>query len=198
MITMKKAIVLVVSLLALAPIAAVHGQITLSTTLPAGSYSRKDVELLRFAGSGYKFLWFDDTTGVVHRWNLDGTPFDSFSVAYPTWPCTSCHLEYVSEGLFERDSAHVAYVLYLDSKPRVSIIRDDRQELLRVDSGLLYTISGAPGQFVRSPIVQTPEGTKLLVDMVDGTTRVYDLPGHLTATAIREEGGGEMPMSARV
>jgi hypothetical protein len=177
---MKKFINLVVLVLLTSNLFA---QITLEHSYPNGKW---ETSIVKLSNSGMKYQWVDVSTGELKLYNLDHSLFKSMT--FPVLAnVTSTEVAYVSETTFDLDAGVEFLVSYIDDNNwmnSVTKIIDESGALILNATSETPSINTYDG--IHGAIFNTPSGTKMILDNhSDNAAKVYNLPGTLIATAIK-------------
>ena len=148
-----------------------QAQITLEHSYPQANTGGTNRELsIGVLDSGmYKYLYLNYLTEQLVVYNLDHSVFASATIPI-AWD-GNYRIQYVTRSLFDCDTTNMEYIMaHYDFDPMagidvrfVRIYRFDGTVLFEADSVELLASFGSVA-FVRSPIVTTPAGSKLLLD----------------------------------
>ena len=159
-------------------------QITLDTIYSPG------VELIKLDNSTYKYLRKDLPDSSFTLYNLNYSIYKTIHipVTFPNnYPASD--IGFITTTLFDCDSTNIEYLvrLYKNSIYSTKIYREDGTLLLSVDTACVFRFPTMFGTESTAPIVNTPNGTKMMLDSYYGSTLVYSLCGTLP-TGMRKVG----------
>ena len=150
------------------------GQITLeytNDTLAFGDFYCTDI-----GGGDFKYVSVNQKTNGFSLYNMDMSPFLT-NVIVPTTTDSIKNgfvIIYITNTLFDCDSTNIEYVFEkpvgITPMPSFKVLRTDGTLLLKVDSArgpYCYGCSG--GAFELKPILNTPQGAKLFLDILNPT-----------------------------
>lgn len=181
-----------------------NAQISLNfrRNVPAsGAYPSAPV-LNKLGISGYKYVWFNNSTKTIEIYNTNQSLFKSIAVPTASTSITTAgSVYYISETLFNSDNLiEYAYVGYTGSGPNITakfyIFNENGSQLFFRDSAQ-FSFSTTSNLSVANTEPVFYDGTKTVMRLNIGSNAVayeyYDLPG--TLPCIQCSGSG--PTSAR-
>ena len=160
------------------------GQITLeyaNDTLAFGDFYCTDI-----GGGDFKYVSVNQKTNGFSLYNMDMSPY-LMNVIVPTTTDSIKNgfvVIYITKTLFDCDSTNIEYVFErpvgITPMPSFKVFRTDGTLLLKVDSARgPYGYGGSfAGSMELKPIINTPEGTKLFLDILNPTglgIKIYSL-----------------------
>ncbi len=172
---MKKSILILVTIIF--SVYQSNSQVTFDTSIPGG------VSLIKLHNNGYKYKQYAANT--ITLYNLNNTVYKTINI--PTQSVAPNSIGYISENLFDLDNDIEFAVYYLTdgtlpTKGYFYIYNEDGSTLFYKDSvSLTQPISvTVPNIFDNTQIVYyTSSGAKLKLNMENGNTNIYNIPGTL-------------------
>ena len=137
-------------------------------------YNSEDVEFKMLENYGIKYYFVDEVNHEINFYNLDHSLFKSISIV--TDSTEGYNISFVSESLFDTDNRfeYIKTTWVSSQLFYMKIYNEDQELLLSIDSVALFSSASSLGG-----IVNTSEGTKMILRHYDESSRVYGLPGHL-------------------
>lgn len=160
----------------------IRSQITLEHTYPGISWltSNKNNMSLVHVGNGiYKYVYLNFSNFKIY--NSNHSLYASGTVPSSAMPLANNTIWYFTTSMFDCDSSNIEYVVSssdLSNPPchncKVSVCRTDGTVIFTRDSAMIY-VGGAQLPIGRSPIMNSDNGTKMLVELTNGNLEIYDL-----------------------
>ena len=162
-------------------------QITLEHTYPNAVdvlNGSKTSVLIDLGDSVFNYLLKDEKTSRYTLYNLNHSL--NISDTFPVRKGTTAYVQYgyFSRSLFDCDTSNIEFLLYniVNTSPSkwysyVSIYRTDGTRIFFRDSSIVYLNYGSSAD--GSQIVVTPNGTKLMIKLMNGDLEIYSLCGKL-------------------
>lgn len=157
-----------------------NAQITLETTYPTGGVNY--LRLVKLSSSGDKYVINDNTT--ITLYNLNHTVFKTITIPTFSTGINHCQIYYLSEELFNTNSADVEYFINYTGTTNQSLghcaVVDELGNILFARDSTV--ISGGLGYGNEDFIVPTANGTKMIIWSnlyTNNNGWVYSLPGTL-------------------
>ena len=156
-------------------------QITLEQVYPNASFKTgRQFQIVNLGNENHKYLLTDLGNSTFTFYNLNHSIYLTATIPV-VWSNNNYKVQYFSNTLFDCDSSNIEYMLvynkctvYPDCIQYISVYRTDGTLLFSEDSVRALNISGGP-TINRNYIVNTPNGTKLILDHEDSTVRVFGL-----------------------
>jgi hypothetical protein len=156
----------------------VQGQITLEATYPnAAGQGNNQFGIVNLGHNDYKYLFLQATSHIFKLYDLNHSLY--MTVNIPVVSSGIFPVQHLSRSLFDCDSANIEYIMNCDLPPHVYVYRTDGTLLFEADSVHGYFVLSNSGGFDKQYITSTPSGTKMELDHMDGSVRVYSLCGTL-------------------
>ena len=158
-----------------------NAQITLLKTYPTDTsqYYVQPFQPVYLKHSGYKFVFLHSDTLTFYNLNLSLYKNAIFPAYWLSGP-PSCHIEYISEGLFDLDTLHIDYSIVNAYGDSIVVYKDDGTVVYRNDTACDWFSLGGMGFTVSSPIITTDSGTFMILRIRrSSATQLYKLPGSL-------------------
>jgi len=173
---MKKIILITATILSCLTL---NAQIVLENTYSNASsyFNGNRLDLIKLSTSGFVYVVWDRTNMQLMFYHLNHSLYKTISV--PTQTNQNFTLRYISETLFDTDSTNIEYMVNAYNPCYVKIYNENGTIILSIDSAQVSTWVAGDINYMREPIVTTNQGTKMIVDLKNGTTKVYSLPGIL-------------------
>ncbi len=185
-----KRIIYITLIIVLATISA-HAQITFEHRYDSaatggdigGNGAGGQLMIINFEVSGYQYVKINKWGKLISIYNMNHSFVKNISYAGLPQPPSAPVILYLSEHLFNTDSAIEFMYLGADVSDigTTSIYKEDGTLLFYADSAYPLIQVNVPEQ--QYPIYNTPVGTKMILSYPDGHANVYSLAGILT-TAI--------------
>ena len=144
------------------------------------------VQITNIGDDEYKYIYTDYSVNELKIFNLNHTSYATISVPIVLENAGKYIIAYVTKSLFDCDTNKLEYAIISPTNWRNSfyIYREDGTQLFKQDSTLApYCFGCFSGSYDMRPIVNTPEGAKLLIAKSDVGTfeniEVYSLCGSL-------------------
>lgn len=172
---MKKSILIMVTIILSTNL--LNSQVTFDTSIPGG------ISLIKLHNNGFKYKQYG--ANVITLYNLNNTVYKTINI--PTQSVAPNSVGYISENLFDLDNNIEFAVYYLTNgapttKGYFYIYNEDGSTLFYENSvSLTQPISvTVPNIFDNTQIVYyTSSGAKLKLNMENGNTNIYNIPGTL-------------------
>lgn len=164
------------------------GQVTLEKIYPNTIGSSKFLMLTQLDSSDYKYILFDPQNSQFTIYNLNHSVYLNVNIPITYSSGSSQYqIAYVTKSLFDCDPSNIEYALsflgdgFPISPKRFLVYRTDGTLITSIDSVCFmnYSDGWKHGPEYNKPIVKTPEGSKLILRCLDGSTRVYSVCGNL-------------------
>lgn len=172
-----------ISLLILLCCASVNAQITLEHTFPGNNIDFYNRFIYTDIGENdFKYILVNYSTSTFDIYNLDYSPYQlNIQTALPL---DQYDIAYISKTLFDCDSATIEYAMMNDSSVKVYRL-DETQLFSRENVVAPYCIGCNNGSNLLTPIVNTPNGTKMILqDNITHATYMYSLCGTLSVATV--------------
>jgi hypothetical protein len=158
-----------------------QGQINLEATYPnAAGLANTEFGIVNLGNNDYKYLFLQATSHIFRLYDLNHSLF--LTVNIPAVTSNVFPIQHLSRSLFDCDSTNIEYIMNCDQPPHVYVYRTDGTLLFEADSVHGYFVLSNSGGFDKQYITSTPSGTKMELDHMDGSVRVYSLCGILPAS----------------
>ncbi|HMI06273.1 MAG TPA: hypothetical protein VK528_01905, partial [Flavobacterium sp.] len=168
-----------------------NAQISLAHTF---NFSNNQTNLLYIdLGDGdFKYVAVDYVNSKINIYNTDFTPY--LTNITTALPMTSHEIAYISKKLFDCDSTTIEYVLVDNDFTEFRVFNTSGAPVFsRVNVIAPFCYGCYNASLERKPIVNTAEGTKLILSDVNGfNTYVYNLCGTLPLQVTDFEETGNM------
>lgn len=154
-------------------------QVVLEHIYPnSGQNAFHQLFLWPFEASGLKYVDIDRFGGTITLYHLDHTLYKQMSYADAPGSGPGQTILYLSEHLFDLDDdVEYLYTAQVNYNWFTAIYDEDGTALLAADSCNVLVVGTFHG--LQYPIMNTPDGARLVLSHLDSTARVYRLRGSL-------------------
>jgi hypothetical protein len=174
-----------------------QSQITLEHTYSGvGNYGPNSFEILKLDSNEYRYLNVDYNNQLITLYNMNHTVDQTVNIPY--FYDYNYSITYVSRSLIDCDTNNIEFLINYDCSPYPCVggfveVRQDKGNILfHSDSAVLYASIGINNRY---PIVNTPFGTKMLLNYYGGSideVRVFSLCGTNYSNEIKPENDQEL------
>jgi|ERR1035437_7940810 hypothetical protein len=178
---MKKIIfICLLAIIALSSRQTLKAQITLEHTYDATSMNvygtARDFGILDLGNLNFKYYKLTLDSNFFDLYNLDHSLYTHVPIP-AVWNNTNNYgVTYITNSLFDCDSTTVEYILDQLDSGSIKIYRTDGTLLFYADSAMMTIEYGGVG--VVNPFIRTtPQGTKMILNYLDGSVKVFSLCG---------------------
>lgn len=164
-------------------------QLTLDATYNGATSSGKHFLYIQLDSADYKYVVMDPLNSQFTLYNLNHSVYLNVTVPISyVGGSTQYTISYISRSLVDCDTSNIEYILSMvgdgipNSYPKQTLIYSTNGTLLQtIDSCVFinYSDGWKYGPEYNKPIVNTPNGTKLLLRHLNGDAKVYNLCGEL-------------------
>ena len=161
------------------------GQITLENTYPnAASNTQKDFGVTKLDSSTYMYYYVDYSNSMFTLYNLNHSVYQTVTIPV-TYTNNIYNIQHITKSLFDCDPSNIEYALMYHDNSNfplsinyVKIYRTNGAQIFNADSSKAVNCVGCASLY-NNFIVNTPNGTKMILRHENGSVKVFGLCGIL-------------------